>query len=114
MGLHTHQAAVLLVEAACAHVQERSHFLRWRRELASLEQDERLVLTPFEKNLEVWRQLWRVLERSDVVVQVRPAVEPRVQQAFNQGALACTVQCNLKAAASLAGCGRSGPAHLPQ
>jgi hypothetical protein len=28
------------------------------------------VLTPFEKNLEVWRQLWRVLERSDVVVQV--------------------------------------------
>jgi ribosome biogenesis GTPase A len=28
------------------------------------------VLTPFEKNLEVWRQLWRVLERSDVIVQV--------------------------------------------
>ena len=28
------------------------------------------MLTPFEKNLEVWRQLWRVLERSDVVVQV--------------------------------------------
>lgn len=35
-----------------------------------LEEDERLVLTPFEKNLEVWRQLWRVLERSDVIVQV--------------------------------------------
>ena len=29
------------------------------------------MLTPFEKNLEVWRQLWRVLERSDVIVQVR-------------------------------------------
>lgn len=28
------------------------------------------MLTPCEKNLEVWRQLWRVLERSDVVVQV--------------------------------------------
>ena len=28
------------------------------------------MLTPFEKNLEVWRQLWRVLERSDVIVQV--------------------------------------------
>lgn len=27
------------------------------------------MLTPFEKNLEVWRQLWRVLERSDIVVQ---------------------------------------------
>lgn len=29
------------------------------------------MLTPFERNLEVWRQLWRVLERSDIVVQVR-------------------------------------------
>ena len=28
------------------------------------------MLTPFEKNLEVWRQLWRVMERSDIVVQV--------------------------------------------
>lgn len=28
------------------------------------------MLTPFERNLEVWRQLWRVLERSDIVVQV--------------------------------------------
>ncbi len=35
-----------------------------------LEEDEKLVLTPFEKNIEVWRQLWRVLERSDIVVQV--------------------------------------------
>ncbi len=35
-----------------------------------MEGDENLVLTPFEKNLEVWRQLWRVLERSDVIVQV--------------------------------------------
>ena len=34
-----------------------------------LEDEEGLVLTPFEKNLEVWRQLWRVLERSDIVVQ---------------------------------------------
>ena len=28
------------------------------------------MLTPFEKNLEVWRQLWRVVERSNVIVQV--------------------------------------------
>ena len=34
-----------------------------------LEDEEGLVLTPSEKNLEVWRQLWRVLERSDIVVQ---------------------------------------------
>ncbi len=33
----------------CLGVQERTSFYQWRRELASLEQDERLVLTPFEK-----------------------------------------------------------------
>lgn len=32
-----------------------------------LEENEKLVLTPFEKNLDMWRQLWRVLERSDLV-----------------------------------------------
>ena len=32
-----------------------------------LEENERLVLTPFEKNLDIWRQLWRVVERSDLV-----------------------------------------------
>ena len=50
--------------------QERAYFVNWRRELARLEEEEKLVLTPFEKNLEVWRQLWRVLERSHIVVQV--------------------------------------------
>jgi hypothetical protein len=29
-----------------------------------LEEQENALLTPFEKNLEVWRQLWRVVERS--------------------------------------------------
>ena len=50
--------------------QERAAFLAWRRALAAVEEAERLVLTPFEKNLEVWRQLWRVVERSHIVVQV--------------------------------------------
>ncbi len=43
-----------------------------------LEEDEKLVLTPFEKNIEVWRQLWRVLERSDIVVQVTSALLKQV------------------------------------
>lgn len=43
------------------------------RQLAELEEEEGLLLTPFERNLEVWRQLWRVLERSDIVVQVGTA-----------------------------------------
>ena len=42
---------------------EREGFLEWRRQLAQLQENERLVVTPFEKNLEFWRQLWRVIER---------------------------------------------------
>ncbi|KAG0467748.1 hypothetical protein HPP92_017076 [Vanilla planifolia] len=51
-------------------VAEKQAFLSWRRSLASLEENENLVLTPFEKNLDIWRQLWRVLERSDLLVMV--------------------------------------------
>eukprot|EP00198_Chlamydomonas_reinhardtii_P009867 XP_001699204.1 hypothetical protein CHLREDRAFT_206017 [Chlamydomonas reinhardtii] len=58
------------------NAQERTAFLSWRRALAHMEEEEKLVLTPFEKNLEVWRQLWRVLERSDIVVQVVDARDP--------------------------------------
>lgn len=56
---------------------ERSAFLEWRRALAAVEHTssgiggQGTVVTPFEKNLEVWRQLWRVVERSHLVVQVR-------------------------------------------
>ena len=46
---------------------ERQAFLVWRRSLARLEENDNLVLTPFEKNLDIWRQLWRVVERSDLV-----------------------------------------------
>ena len=56
--------------AEAVDAQERAAFLAWRRGLAAVEEQEHLVLTPFEKNLEVWRQLWRVLERSHIVVQV--------------------------------------------
>jgi len=33
-------------------------------------------MTPFEKNLEFWRQLWRVIEKSDVIVQIVDARNP--------------------------------------
>lgn len=42
----------------------------------SLEEELEMVVTPFERNLEVWRQLWRVLERSDIVVQIVDARHP--------------------------------------
>ena len=56
--------------------QEREAFLSWRRGLAELAEKEELLLTPFERNIEVWRQLWRVLERSQLVVQIVDARNP--------------------------------------
>lgn len=57
--------------------QEGEAFLEWRRKLANLqESNEDLLLTPFERNIEVWKQLWRVVERSDLVVQIVDARDP--------------------------------------
>lgn len=76
---------------------EIESFLEWRRALA--QHEERIAalafaqsrhnaavsraggmigasVTPYEKNLQVWRQLWRVLERSSVVVQIVDARNP--------------------------------------
>lgn len=44
--------------------------------MSILQEEEGLLLTPYEKNLEFWRQLWRVIERSDVVVQIVDARNP--------------------------------------
>lgn len=55
---------------------ENFNFLEWRRELALLQQNETIIMTPYEKNLQFWRQLWRVVERSDVVVQIVDARNP--------------------------------------
>ncbi|XP_027704591.1 large subunit GTPase 1 homolog [Vombatus ursinus] len=55
---------------------ERENFLEWRRGLVRLEEEQNLILTPFERNLDFWRQLWRVIERSDVVVQIVDARNP--------------------------------------
>ncbi|ORY87776.1 hypothetical protein BCR37DRAFT_363503 [Protomyces lactucae-debilis] len=55
---------------------EKDAFLAWRRHLAELQENHDLLLTPFERNLEVWRQLWRVIERSDLIVQIVDARDP--------------------------------------
>ena len=56
--------------------RERESLLEWRRGLAELQENDDLLMTPFERNLEVWRQLWRVIERSDLVVQIVDARNP--------------------------------------
>ncbi|XP_048202869.1 large subunit GTPase 1 homolog [Perognathus longimembris pacificus] len=55
---------------------EKDNFLKWRRQLVRLEEEQKLMLTPFERNLDFWRQLWRVIERSDIVVQIVDARNP--------------------------------------
>ncbi|KAK5166265.1 uncharacterized protein LTR77_008526 [Saxophila tyrrhenica] len=56
--------------------RERASLLDWRRGLAELQEVDDLLMTPFERNLEVWRQLWRVIERCDLVVQIVDARNP--------------------------------------
>lgn len=57
-------------------LMENESFLDWRRGLAMLQEDDDIVMTPYERNIEFWRQLWRVVERSDVVVQIVDARNP--------------------------------------
>lgn len=62
--------------------KEKESFLDWRRAIA--QKEEEIVLsstsgigvTPFEKNLEIWRQLWRVMERVSCIVQIVDARNP--------------------------------------
>ena len=56
--------------------RERQSLLEWRRGLAELQENDDLLMTPFERNIEVWRQLWRVIERSDLIVQIVDARNP--------------------------------------
>ncbi|CAJ0581733.1 unnamed protein product, partial [Mesorhabditis spiculigera] len=55
---------------------ENQVFLKWREDLAMLQDVDGLTLTPFERNPEMWKELWRVVERSDLVVQIVDARNP--------------------------------------
>ena len=63
------------MEAAEYQQLETVAFLRWKKQLSML-QKQRPQLPPFEKNLEFWKQLWKIVEISDVVVQVVDARDP--------------------------------------
>lgn len=56
--------------------KENESFLDWRRKLATLQEEKDCVVTPYEKNLDFWRQLWRVIERSDLVIQIVDSRNP--------------------------------------
>lgn len=60
------------------HNLEQASFLEWRRQIACIEESDHFILTPFERNLDIWRQLWRVVELSGVIVQIVDARNPDV------------------------------------
>ena len=33
-------------------------------------------MSPYEKNIEIWKELWQVIERSDVIVQIIDCRDP--------------------------------------
>lgn len=55
---------------------ENAAFLDWRKQIATIENQDNFILTPFERNIEMWRQLWRVVEVSDLLVQIVDARNP--------------------------------------
>ena len=59
------------------HSRERKAFVRWIAGVkARLREEGKGYAPAFEQNIEVWRQLWRVLERADVAVLVVDARHP--------------------------------------
>lgn len=55
---------------------ENEAYLNWRRGLSEIELNSNLVITPYEKNIAVWRQLWLTIEKSQVLVQIVDARNP--------------------------------------
>ncbi|CAI2361683.1 unnamed protein product [Moneuplotes crassus] len=56
---------------------ENKAFLEWRRDVAFMEEGNvNLAMTPFEKNLAVWKQLWSVVERCQILIQIVDARNP--------------------------------------
>lgn len=56
---------------------ENQAFLEWRRDVAMMEEGNvNLAITPFEKNLAVWKQLWSVVEKCQILIQIVDARNP--------------------------------------
>jgi len=59
------------IKAKEFELMEREAFLNWRRALAEEEEKNiNMIITPFEKNIEVWRQLWLVVEKCQILIQI--------------------------------------------
>lgn len=75
---------------------ENAAFLDWRKQLATIENQENFILTPFERNIEMWRQLWRVVEVSDLLVQIVDARNPMLFYCEDLATYAREIKPNMK------------------
>ncbi|OAF70713.1 CCT-zeta, partial [Intoshia linei] len=57
-------------------ILEEDSFTDWRRSIAVLEKNTNFNITPYEKNLEIWRQLWFVIDRCHLLIQIVDARNP--------------------------------------
>lgn len=81
--------------------REQAHFQTWMESVSRDDVDAAF----FEQNLETWRQLWRVLERSDVLVMVAdirypalhfvPGLYERITKEMGKGMVLALNKCDL-------------------
>ncbi len=84
---------------------EEKVFKEWLESIAGTHADPLADVSPFENNLEVWRQLWRTLERSQVVLLTADVRNPllHIPQALlhyaredlNLPVVICLTKCDL-------------------
>lgn len=75
---------------------ENVAFLDWRKQIATIENQDNFILTPFERNIEMWRQLWRVVEVSDMLVQIVDARNPMLFYCEDLSDYAREIKPNMK------------------
>ena len=49
---------------------EQDYFNEWCERVRSCYKDDKECIIPFENNLDVWRQLWRTIEQSDIILLI--------------------------------------------
>ena len=77
------------------HRLETETFLKWKKQLNKL-QNKYPNLPPFEKNLDFWRQLWKIVEISHVVVQVVDARDPLFYFSHDLSEYVKNISCDTK------------------
>ncbi|XP_038206197.1 large subunit GTPase 1 homolog [Zerene cesonia] len=75
--------------------REKDSFLDWRRHLNELQAKLGAAVTPYERNIELWKQLWRTLEKSDVVLLLLDARNPLLFRCLDLEKYATEQHCKI-------------------